>query len=56
MAKNVGRGKARAGAVTGRSQVFNTQSGRWTKRDTSSGKFMSVKESPGPYKGVRKEK
>lgn len=56
MATNTGRGKSRVGAVKGRSQVLNPKTGRWTKRDTASGKFSALKESPGPYKGVRKER
>lgn len=56
MATNSGRGKSRAGAVRGRSQVLNPKTGRWTKRDAATGKSSPLKESPGPYKGVRKER
>ena len=56
MATNGGRGKSRVGAVKKRSQVMNPKTGRWTKRDTSTGQFSAMKESPGPYKGVRKER
>lgn len=56
MATNSGRGRGRVGAVKKRSQVINPKTGLWTKRDTASGKFIAIKESPGPYKGVRKER
>lgn len=52
--KPVGDGH-RNGAVRGRSQT-KTPSGNWVKRDTSTGRFMDVKSSPKPFKGVRKEK
>jgi hypothetical protein len=55
MATNTGHSK-RVGAVKGRTQVLNPKTGRWTKRDTTSGKFSALKESAGPYKGVRKER
>lgn len=55
MAKNApyGDGK-RIGAVRQRSQ-FQTPSGLWAKRDTSTGKIMDVKKDGKPFKGVRKE-
>lgn len=56
MARTSGRGKSRVGAVKKRSQVINPKTGLWTKRDTTTGKFIAIKESPGPYKGVRKER
>jgi hypothetical protein len=46
----------RNGAIKGRSQVFNDKTGRFVKRDKSSGKFMDVKSNDKPFKGVRKEK
>jgi len=57
MAKNkpYGDGK-RLGQVTDRSQVKNTKNGNWTKRDTTTGKFMDQKSDGTPFKGVRKEK
>lgn len=57
MAKNhpVGDNK-RVGAVKGRSQVLNTKTGLYVKRDSSTGQFMDVKTSGGKFKGVRKEK
>lgn len=47
---------ARIGAVRERTQVFNPQTQLWTKRDTETGQFMSVKKTGGVYKGVTKEK
>ncbi len=55
MAKNGSRGGGRVGAVTGRSQSKNPRTGLWTKRDTSTGRFMSAKKGGGQYKGVRRE-
>ena len=55
MAKNKGPGNGRVGAVRGRSQVQNPKTGAWTKRDTSTGRFMDGKADPEPFKGVRKE-
>jgi hypothetical protein len=42
--------------VKDRSQVFNPQNDRWTKRDTDNGRFMDQKSDGQPFKGVRKEK
>lgn len=48
---------SRVGAVKSRSQVYNPTTGLWTKRDTTTGRFMDVKtSSSSPFKGVRKEK
>ena len=55
MAKQTGKGH-RKGAVTNRTQVQNSSTGLWTKRDTTTGRFTSVKRSGGTFKGVRKEK
>lgn len=55
MAKNGARGSGRVGSVKGRSQVQNPKTGLWTKRDTSTGRFMDAKKSGGTFKGVRKE-
>ena len=47
----------RKGAVSDRSQVYNPQNDRWTKRDSETGKFMDQRSKPDtPFKGVRKEK
>ena len=57
MAKNKTPGdNRRVGAVKKRSQLPNTLTGTWTKRDNKSGKFMDVKEDQKPFKGVRKPK
>jgi len=57
MATNPPKGDGhRNGAVRDRSQVKNTQSGNWTKRDTNTGRFMDQKQDGKPFKGVRKEK
>lgn len=47
---------SRIGAVKDRSQVANPQTGLYTKRDANTGRFMDVKTTGGPFKGVRKEK
>ena len=59
MAKNTGDG-SRTGAVTGRTQVKNSQTGDYVKRDESEGsphkgEFMGVKQDGKPFKGVAKE-
>ena len=54
MAKNKTPGdNRRVGAVKTRSQV---KTGKWTKRDDKSGKFMDQKADSKPFRGVRKEK
>lgn len=56
MAKNgkIGDGH-RNGAVKDRSQVQNTKTGLYVKRDLTTGQFMDVKTSGGKFKGIRKE-
>jgi hypothetical protein len=57
MAKNKPVGdNARKGAVKNRSQVFNTKTNLFVKRDSDTGRFMDVKTTGGKFKGVRKEK
>lgn len=46
----------RIGAVRERSQVFNPVTKQYVKRDTTTGRFMDVKQDKTPWKGVRKEK
>lgn len=46
----------REGAVKKRSQVLNPKTGKFTKRDADSGKFLDVKSDGKKFKGVRKEK
>ena len=53
MGKNTGD-NFRKGSVKDRSQVFNTKTSQYIKRDTNTGRFVSSKNTP--YKGVRKEK
>lgn len=45
----------RKGAVRDRTQVYNPQNNRWTKR-APDGKFMDQKSDRAPFKGVTKEK
>lgn len=54
MATNTGRGY-RIGAVKGRSQTVNPRTGLFVKRGPN-GRFVDVKTTGGPFKGVRKEK
>ena len=54
MAKQTSKG--RKGAVKGRVQALNPKTGKWIKRDTATGKIISHKRSPGPYKGIKKKK
>jgi len=57
MASNKPTGdNSRVGAVKERSQVLNTKTGLYVKRDTNSGQFMDVKTTGGKFKGVREEK
>ena len=47
----------RHGAVKNRTQVKNTKTGVWTKRDSETGRFMDGKtSSKTPFKGITKEK
>ena len=54
MATNTGR-DYRIGAVKGRSQTVNPRTRLFIKRGAD-GRFMDVKTTGGPFKGVRKEK
>ena len=59
MAKDTGKG-SRKGAVTGRTQVKNTKTGDYAKRNETpgspkKGEFMDNKEGGKPFKGVAKE-
>lgn len=56
MATNPPKNNARKGAVRGRSQTFNPKTKRYVKRDTSTGKFMDVKQDGTKFKGVRTER
>ena len=46
----------RNGAICKRSQVLNSKTDLYVKRDTKTGRFMDVKKDGTPFKGVRKEK
>ena len=41
----------RNGAVKGRSQTYNPNTGQWTKRDAETGKFIDGKKDGNPLKG-----
>jgi hypothetical protein len=57
MATNPPKGDGhRNGAVRDRSQVYNPQNNRWTKRNSDSGRFVDQKAGGTPFKGIRKEK
>lgn len=57
MARNPPYGDGhRNGAVRNRSQTYNPQNDRWTKRDADTGRFIDQKSDHDPFKGVRKEK
>lgn len=56
MAKNKEKGNGRKGAVKGRTQVKNAETGKWVKRDSKTGRFKDVKKDGTPFKGVTKEK
>ncbi len=55
MATNTGKG-SRVGSVTNRTQVQNTKTGDFVKRNTSTGRFMDVKSGGTAFKGVAHEK
>lgn len=42
----------RNGSIRSRTQVKNTKTGLYVKRDSDSGRFMDVKTSGGKFKGV----
>jgi hypothetical protein len=52
MATNTGSG-SRKGAVRERVQALNPVTKRYVKIDTSTGRIVDHKKTPGPYKGVR---
>lgn len=57
MATNPPKGDGRRkGAIRGRTQLQNPVNGNYTKRDSSTGRFMDQKVDGKPFKGVRKEK
>lgn len=54
MATNTGKG-FRRGAVKNRVQVLNPLTRRWVKLDTTTGRIVDHKKTPGPYKGIPKK-
>jgi hypothetical protein len=56
MATNPPKDNSRKGAVKQRSQVLNSKTGLYVKRNASNGQFIEVKTTGGKFKGVRKEK
>jgi hypothetical protein len=57
MATNPPNDNSRKGSVRKRSQTLNPKTGKWTKRDTETGRFMDVKSSDDkPFKGVQRER
>jgi len=57
MATNPPKGdNHRNGAVKKRSQVLNTKTDKYVKRNRENGQFMDMKADDRPFKGVRKEK
>lgn len=57
MAKNDPTGDGRrVGAVRKRSQTYNPTTGKWTKRNADTGRFIDQKADGKPFKGVRKER
>lgn len=53
MARN--RANGRKGSVSGRVQVKNPVTRRWVKIDRKTGRIVSHKKTPGPYKGIAKK-
>jgi len=55
MAGNTGN-NSRNGAIAKRTQVYNPINKCYIKRNSITGKFISVRKEKGPYKGVTDEK
>lgn len=51
MSKNTGH-SSRVGAVKERAQTINSVTKRYVKIDTSTGRIVDQKKTPGPYKGI----
>jgi hypothetical protein len=54
VAKNTGNG-SRVGSVKSRTQVLNTKTDSYVKRDTTTGQFTNQKADDKPFKAVAKE-
>ena len=48
--------KGRTGQIKHRIQVKHPVTERWIKIDTNTGRIISHKKTPGPYKGIRQKK
>ena len=55
MAKNTGK-NYRKGTIDNRTQLdLDPKKGKFVKRDTTSGRFMDLKQNDRPFKGVAQE-
>jgi hypothetical protein len=52
MGKNTGQ-SSRMGAVKERVQAKNPITNRYVKIDTTTGRIVDQKKTPGPYKGIK---
>ncbi|MGD9658269.1 MAG: hypothetical protein AB7U61_11655 [Methylocystis sp.] len=52
MSKNTGQ-SSRLGAVKERVQAKNPITNRYVKIDTTTGRIVDQKKTPGPYKGIK---
>jgi len=52
MSKNTGQ-SSRMGAVKDRAQAKNPITNRYVKIDTTTGRIVDQKKTPGPYKGIK---
>ena len=52
MGRNTGKGH-RVGITAGRTQTYNPKTEKFVKRDTTTGRFISCKDTP--YKNIRKD-
>jgi hypothetical protein len=52
MSKNTGQ-SSRMGAVKERVQAKNPITNRYVKIDTTTGRIVDQKKTPGPYKGIK---
>jgi len=50
--KGKGADASRSASRSDRVQVKNPVTNRWVKLDTTMGRIVDTKKSPGPYKGV----
>ena len=57
MAKNgISGDNKRNGAIKKRTQVLNTKTNLYVKRDKNTGQFIDVKTTGGKFKGITEEK